>query len=531
MKYFRLTILFLILTEIFSFCGFLYSDFNKMCFLAIILITIILSLKKMEYGIYILLAELFVGSFGYLFFYETGGISVSLRLGLFISVMSVWLAKVLTSKEHRLGFIKKLKNNKFIKYYFIFFAFLVWGVIWGILRKNGIDNVFFDANSYIYFALIFPFLDVIKNKDQIKIIIEILFASAIVISVKTLFLLFVFSHKMYYVMEFLYKWIRDYRLGEITEWQGGFYRVFSQSHIYVLIALFAVILLNTKQRESVVSAETHELTRIRTRKARMLILYVLFFSIVLVGLSRSFWVGGLMAGIVMIAILLFVIKYPIRKLIKFILSLILCGVASIIFIFMLVKFPYPKENIDFSISLFSSRASAITGESGASSRWNLLPVLTKATFKHPIIGSGFGSAVTYTSNDPRVRASSPTGDYTTYAFEWGYLDIIFKIGLAGMLAYLLLVWKILAKAYFYLKSEVCGNEAGFADRSPVSTSASSRGGRISTQNSRGVYLPKLVFWLIIGLIVILATSIFSPYMNHPLGIGYIMLATAILSVV
>jgi len=348
MKHFRLTILFLILAEIFSFCGFLYSDFNKICFLAIVLITIILSLQKIEYGVYIVLAELFIGSFGYLFFYETGGVSISLRLGLFISIMSVWLSKILTNRERRADFIKKLKNNKFIKYYLISFAFLIWGVIWGMLRKNGISNVFFDANSYVYFVLIFPLLDVIKNKDQIKIIMEILVASAIVISVKTLFLVFVFSHKMHYVMEFLYKWTRDYRLGEITAWQGGFYRVFSQSHIYILIALFAVIifLFNTNEsadtageRESVVSAEIHELTRIRTRKARMLVLYVLFFSVLLVGLSRSFWVGSFVSGIVMLAIMFFIIRCSVKKLIKFILKLSLGTVCSVIFILMLVKFP------------------------------------------------------------------------------------------------------------------------------------------------------------------------------------------------
>ena len=55
---------------------------------------ILFSVEKLEYGLLILLAELFIGSKGYLFSYDYGGTLISLRMALFLVVMSAWLGKV-----------------------------------------------------------------------------------------------------------------------------------------------------------------------------------------------------------------------------------------------------------------------------------------------------------------------------------------------------------------------------------------------------------------------------------------------------
>ena len=86
------------------------------------------------------------------------------------------------------------------------------------------------------------------------------------------------------------------------------------------------------------------------------------------------------------------------------------------------------------------------------------------------------------SNDPRIRAEFPDGRYTTSAFEWGYLDIWLKIGLLGLLAYLILIVKIARES---LKAGLLGEI------------------------------------LFIALTALVITHTFSPYLNHPLGIGFI----------
>jgi len=47
-------ILFIILAEILSFLGYYFQPINFIAFFAIILLTLVLSLRKLEYGLYIL---------------------------------------------------------------------------------------------------------------------------------------------------------------------------------------------------------------------------------------------------------------------------------------------------------------------------------------------------------------------------------------------------------------------------------------------------------------------------------------------
>ena len=147
--------------------------------------------------------------------------------------------------------------------------------------------------------------------------------------------------------------------------------------------------------------------------------------------------------------------------------------------------------------MMQDRLKAISGEAGVSSRWNLLPELNKGIMKHLLFGSGFGSTITYKSEDPRILETNPSGMYTTYAFEWGYLDTIYKIGILGLLAYLILIWKIFQAGYIAIKNQ-------------------------TKQNIRN-----LLLGMILGLIVLLITHVFSPYLNHPLGIGYIIICACI----
>jgi O-antigen ligase len=163
-----------------------------------------------------------------------------------------------------------------------------------------------------------------------------------------------------------------------------------------------------------------------------------------------------------------------------------------------VKLPWPDPLGGFSTAeLLSERAAKFTGEAGASSRWALWPELIKEIKAAPIFGQGFGATVTYISSDPRVLSESPTGEYTTFAFEWGWLDIWLKIGLFGLAAYLALMSKII---YAGLK-------------------AIGRLDFLIAPNTAALLVPALIF----GLAALSAVNFFSPYFNHPLGIGFLII--------
>ena len=179
-------------------------------------------------------------------------------------------------------------------------------------------------------------------------------------------------------------------------------------------------------------------------------------------------------------------------------SLLLASVLSIGLIYGIVKFPYPEPIGNFSANLISERATSMNDAAG-SSRWNLLPVLNEEIKKAPLQGRGFGATVTYITQDPRVLEQNPSGQYTTYAFEWGWHDIALKIGGLGLLVYVLLLGKIF-----------------------VDGIALSRKSKVESRKSL-IYIA-----LLAGLVMIVVTSAFSPYLNHPLGIGYVVLTSVIL---
>ena len=114
-----------------------------------------------------------------------------------------------------------------------------------------------------------------------------------------------------------------------------------------------------------------------------------------------------------------------------------------------------------------------------------------AVQSYPILGSGFGTTVTYISNDPRVREVSRTGEYTTYAFEWGWLDIWLKMGVIGLIGLLGLLGYL--GRIFYRK----------AASNPLALAG------------------------LAVLVALAAINVFTPYLNHPLGLGMLILLTMV----
>ena len=508
----KLIFLFIFLTELFSIFAYLLSDFQQAAFFIIVALVLVLSLIKLEYGILILLAELFIGSKGYLFYFDTTGAVISIRIALWLIVMAVWLGKLLAKWMGNRGFNPQawgFNPHKHFKYFLPLFIFIVWGVINGFLNHNDFGNIFFDFNGWLYFALIFPIFSFVKKEENIYNLGRVFLAATIWLSAKTLFLLFAFSHNLAGATLELYKWVRGTGVGEITLIQGGFYRVFFQSHIFVLIGFFILLAFFSNQLFKNKKFLTF-LPRPPRHSDGLGGGYFLFLtsslSVILVSFSRSFWLG-LAIGLLFYYFSLvanppsadiisrqrrvspWLILFYKWKVVFRISAVLLAGaVVAAVLTLIIVKFPYPKPIGGFdAASLFSERISD-TKEAAVSSRWQLLPPLWTAIKQNPVLGSGFGATVTYKSKDPRVLASSPSGEYTTYAFEWGWLDIWLKLGFFGLLAYLLLISKITFDSFM-------------------------------ARNS-------LAFGLGLGLIVIAAISFFSPYTNHPLGIGYLLIAAA-----
>ena len=138
---FKKTFWIIIIFEILSVLAHLYPVINQLVFVAILIGTVIISIRKIEYGFFIACAELFIGSFGYLFFYDIGDFKFSIRLGIFIVVFCVWLFGVLRKKQ-TFGF----KNRKILLPFTLFCATIIIGVAIGYINGYSLTDIFLDMN-------------------------------------------------------------------------------------------------------------------------------------------------------------------------------------------------------------------------------------------------------------------------------------------------------------------------------------------------------------------------------------------------
>ncbi len=512
-SYFKATLVFLFIAELLSFFAWLLPEFNLLAFIIIAVLVFVLSLKNLLWGLYIAIAELIVGSQGYLFAFNYEGISISIRIGIFMAVFFAWLISL--ADKHKISvYWQNLKKFKLFTPFLVLAIIILWALLWGYLRGNNFANIFFDFNNWLFFLYLFPLLDVVfifnserpSNHPFWYQLSQVATAALIWLIIKSFLFLYIFSHNFSWALPELYRWIRDTRVGEITQFSDNFHRVFLQSHIYTLVGFLMLWpqFIKHLKRE-----------KLKAFNKLYFVLPIFALSVIFLSFSRSLWVGLVSA---MGIYFLFLIYYFYKKQISlklqakslianFFIFISIC-LVSIAMLFVILNLPPAKSAEDLG-RLIEQRATQV--EEAGSSRINMLGPIAQGIKKHPIIGSGFGATLTYRSLDPRVLQSTAgaSGEYTTYAFEWGYLDMWLKFGLAGLLVYAYLIYAILKGLYHRIDiNQIIHTNNSYA----------------KGNNYNFVYLG-----LLLSLVALIFVNIFTPYLNHPLGIGYLLLLSVYLS--
>lgn len=454
----------LVLLEMLSFMVVFYPTMNSIVALFLTIVFFVISVRRPEQGLLMLATELVIGSKGGLFrlgadAQNNGGISIRILLFLaFLCAWAIWSWREKTFRSWRsylegrmvYGLLAVLLVYAFVRGWFLHQPFL-----------------FADANAWGMWLLLLPVIDLAAHRAEPlkKIAWPVLKAALFWVPIKTLFLFYYFSHAFSpESLEVVYLWIRRTGVGEITRVSGTAYRIFFQSHIYavgvVLVCWFKQSLGKRLQRSEWA-------------------LLLLSLTEILVSLSRSFWIG-LSAGTALL------LGWAFWKQRAFFWTtvrvMIVSGIAAICLAALLLWVPLPPSDASLS-SLIRSRVDA--GDDAAMSRWKLLPLLWQGIEPHPILGSGFGATITYESRDPRI-VQVTGGKVTTYAFEWGWLDIWFKFGLLGIPLLLLL----LSQLVLQIKKQT--TDLG------------------------------LVAIVALCLLVLSVVHLFTPYLNHPLGFGILL---------
>jgi len=473
----------IIIIECLSLLGHVYGFLNTAIFLLLVIGTFILSLRKLEYGFWIAATELFIGSFGYLFFYDLGNFRISVRLGIFTAVWLAWLIQAIRQKQFAFW------SSPYRTFFGIFILTVCLGIIIAFLNGVPIKNIFFDSNAYLYFGFLFVALHVINSWSRVVTLGQILVASVFSTTLKTISLLFFFSHATDpWIIRTIYTWVRDTRVGEIAQVTGMYYRIFFQSHIWSLFVLVGCViwLMLTNKKD--------EISKIR----RWVWFLTLCTSLtLLISFSRSIWLSLAMTFLLIFCYVKVKQKITWRQFGVTISGLAISALLAVglISLIVSVRLPGGTGSGVSAVSLISERLTT-TDEAAIGSRYELLKPLIRKYMEKPVFGSGFGTTVSYRTLDPRTKTANG-GMYTTYAFEWGFLDILVKTGLIGLVAYLFLIWKIF--------------KTGNSSLSKIS------------DTSYRLTVISILFCIISLLIVHMTT----PYLNHPLGIFLLICAAAI----
>ena len=476
-KYFKYTFWSLIIADIFFFYTHTFPKFETVFFIITCLALFYLMLKKTSFIVYIPLLELFVGSQGHLMDLNINGFILSFRLVIFL--MAFLAGIIYLFKKRKFDFLK----SSYLIPTFIYLAMLVLGITTALIHNRGLVDIFFDLNGYLFIFILPIFYQIVKDQKILKNLFYIFLAGALFFSIKTILAFYIFSHHFPGVnLTILYEWLRDSRIGEITIVTPSFFRIFFQSQIYILIS-FIITFCLLSFKKHVVDLKDKKL---------LLALNIINLTALLISLSRSYWVGLAMFLLVLF-VWLIIKKYKFRNIIKVYLKFIGIAALSILFIFLLFKLPYTDANL----GLFAQRLTS--GEAASNSRLELLPHMLKKIKARPIIGNGLAQEITYMSHDPRNRnEKNPDGTVTTYSFEWGWLSIWMKFGILGLLTYLYLILKILIDSVKLAMNKWLRSES--------------------------ILIVSLAFCLI----TISTIHVFSPYLDHPLGLSFIVISIIIL---
>ncbi len=478
-SYFRKTLLFILLLELFSLWAWLLPAFGPWVYSVVCLLVLVLAVRDLKSGLLIAVAELIIGSQGYLLAWRVNGMLFSLRMGIFAAVMLAWLIDVYCRGGWGV-FWRRLLEFKFFKAYVFLAAAVLFAFIRGWFFGHNFGYLFLDFNNWLFFLYLLPLINLSSlSERELRLFqrhfLAVVSAALFWLTLKSLFLLYIFSHHFLWALPEVYQWVRDTRIGEITVFSRYFSRIFLQSQLY---ALLAFLWLWPWQFSDFLKIK-------RLWRWLHFAAEILLFSVVILSFSRSFWLALLVSLLLYYIYLLFK-----KQWLKILNSLVNLGAAvflAVILLYVFINLPPAATHIGGAGNLLIERGTRL--EASGSSRINMLGPLLYSIVKHPFLGSGFGATVTYRSVDPRILSTTAgaSGEYTTYAFEWAYLDLWLKLGLLGCLAYLYLLFKLLLSAWPQIKK---GRPAALG--------------------------------LSLSLIALAAVNFFTPYLNHPLGIAVIL---------
>src|SRR3989339_15375 len=382
---------------------------NEFVAITYLLFTAYCLIKKYPLGWYLVAGEIILGGGGGYFSFA----GVSLRTLLLIVSIPIYGFQQLkqrlsaTGGSHARG-----RRSAFGGEIWALLIVAGFSSIIGLSSQHNVKNILSDLIPYCFLLYYFPLKKLIAD-DKFKKNCFNLLAAAIVGN----FLLVAFTFIGYNIGAFaihdnFYWWWRAVAGGKVTALPFDYYRIVLNEHLLlaplILWGFYKLITDNKNYLIWTLSALLLLILSINLTRA-----YILAIAVgALVLFSRAHWKQWLLTGVTFVAIFIL-------------------GFSSIHLI--------ASRGQSFGFDLLFGRIKSIVlpqTEDSSLSRLILLPKILEKIKSAPIIGSGLGDTVT---------AYSPTfkSEITTPHFDWGYLEIWAEMGLVGLFAWGLFLWKII----------------------------------------------------------------------------------------
>ncbi len=446
------------------------------------------SFRHIPTALGIVLAELIIGGHGLLIHADIAVATLTLRHVVFVGFFLGYALRVILKKEvlRRFSAMSALLALAI----WLGVSFLIGGI------DNGWGASFDEFNSYFYLLFFIPVLARIWTHAEKRRVLVITFGAILYLALATIVLAYAYGHIPGKIMNIPYKIYRDARVTEISlqvvqnppaglvqeamaPWLGAFpywYRVFSPSHVFFLVGILMYVAYGL----------LHGIDR-SIRRHWVTVVSVLLLALFR-GMSRSILLALLVTGFLGICAVL--IMGLARKTSFSFATVGWGGISAVLAIigFVVVTAIVIPSRPDLRDATFYATSAGTTRQAAVVSRWALLEKLNEGIMESPWFGHGLGRTVTYTSADPRVIEETG-GVYNTYRFEWGYHDFLLKLGLFGVLVYGYFLWALFGGALLRLRTR-----------------------------------PWIEVGALASVLAVCITHVFSPYLNHPLGIGILVLA-------
>lgn len=425
---------------------------------ALVVTLICLYIKKPTYAWYLVIAEIFLGGSGH--FVEFYGLSIrTLFLGVYVCLYTGH--QILTRHKR----VELLIPRTLYLLLGTFILSVLWAALSGMLHHNATKLIIQDIIPFVFFALLLPAHQLVKDKSSypflIRLALVFIFGSALF----SLLTLILFSTGTTLLQGSYYHWFRDIVGGKLTNMGNGFWRIVAPEHLLVLpITLVVSSLLMRQKRNTLLYA------------ALLACLFILTINF-----SRGYFLA------LFVALIPLLYKHTFKQ---WFTTSALC-LTSILIIFCATSFVASGAKT-FGLELFGLRIQSFTSpriEESTYTRSALLTPIVQKFKSHPIVGSGFGSTVTFINPVTQKEITTPQ-------FDWGYFEIITEFGLIGALVYFFLVAFIISLTTLYIQTTTLH--------------------------------PDFLVGILGGLVSLLITNLTAPALSHVFGILYLTFTLAII---